>query len=415
MRYLITERHPNTGRMNVVGGVVDACLENIKDSAPLDIERIFADGSEIDFEHRILRGFLNTDRLVDIKNPPGLFTQTIKSAAEILKQRTPELTSITSEDIPIFIACYGHPDAVLTALAIKYLYPQAILVSIGDPLRASNWFDIIAAFPYTLGLPHQLGNVLRLDTLPSRVTGDFLVQGLSTWAKTLLRDDAPLPLQEEYLISVYVGGNYPIFSADARAFEQVGEGLFTTDLAEKFCSQLLALRTRIARTRENVSFLITTSRRTPDDVADLMASRLSAHTRYFYNYNKGGPNPNAGYLAFGNAHCCTADSASMVAEAVTAAGIHSAPVYVFSDPGLIADPRDGLQYNRIHLESLARNNFVVVMDDGTEPIRRSAKQIHPPANTIAYALRQMVTSQPMPPAQKIRRRKLRSGAAPEVS
>lgn len=75
------------------------------------------------------------------------------------------------------------------------------------------------------------------------------------------------------------------------------------------------------------SLLVTTSRRTPEAVAKILLGGYDAPARTF-GFGTGGPSPYPALLAAGDVFVVTADSASMLADAVTT----GRPVFVFGEP-----------------------------------------------------------------------------------
>ncbi len=74
----------------------------------------------------------------------------------------------------------------------------------------------------------------------------------------------------------------------------------------------------------DASLLVTTSRRTGDEAAALIAAALADRPHRLFRWGDAGPNPYLGYLALADAIVVTGDSVSMLAEASATA----APVFV---------------------------------------------------------------------------------------
>ena len=68
------------------------------------------------------------------------------------------------------------------------------------------------------------------------------------------------------------------------------------------------------------SVLVTTSRRTGEAAGDALAAQLSGVPGMLHRWGAGGPNPYAGFLAFADRVVVTADSVSMLSEALATKG-----------------------------------------------------------------------------------------------
>lgn len=81
---------------------------------------------------------------------------------------------------------------------------------------------------------------------------------------------------------------------------------------------------RVLERFPGASLLVTTSRRTGDEAAALIAAALADRPHRLFRWGDAGPNPYLGYLALADAIVVTGDSVSMLAEACATA----APVFV---------------------------------------------------------------------------------------
>lgn len=100
----------------------------------------------------------------------------------------------------------------------------------------------------------------------------------------------------------------------------------------------LAAGVRALHEKMGGSLLVTTSRRTPNDVVDVLLAELP-EPRYFFRWREGAENPYLGFLALADAIVVTGDSMSMCSEACANGGA----VYIFSPPGLV-----GGKHARLH-------------------------------------------------------------------
>jgi uncharacterized protein len=102
--------------------------------------------------------------------------------------------------------------------------------------------------------------------------------------------------------------------------------------ARLLCAQLDGLG-------ENLGYLITTSRRTPKEVSDVLQTWAKGRPSRFWAGE--GSNPYLGYLGVADAIVVTSDSVNMLGEAVST----GKPVYVFSAP--IRDERRAAKFQRL--------------------------------------------------------------------
>ncbi len=144
-------------------------------------------------------------------------------------------------------------------------------------------------------------NVMQTLGAPHRVTEEKLKQALEKWRDTF----------EKYLsprVSVIVGG-------------ATKKAPFTVQMAKDLAYGVLDLNP--------ASILVTTSRRTPQDVVETLKQMFPADKTYFYQFGDEGENPYFGLLAWGSRIVVTGDSMSMCSECC-AAGV---PVYIFAPSG----------------------------------------------------------------------------------
>lgn len=144
--------------------------------------------------------------------------------------------------------------------------------------------------------PRPAPNVLEIVGACHRVSAAVLARARADWAEL-----AALPSPR---VAVLVGG--PV-----RA-----EGLDGETAAR--------LIPRVLARFPEASLLVTTSRRTGDAAAALIAAALADRPHRLFRWRDPGPNPYLGYLALADAIVVTGDSVSMLAEAAATA----APVFV---------------------------------------------------------------------------------------
>ncbi|WP_241911817.1 mitochondrial fission ELM1 family protein [Telmatospirillum siberiense] len=111
------------------------------------------------------------------------------------------------------------------------------------------------------------------------------------------------------------------------------------------------------------SILVTTSRRTPPEVVDVLLADLP-EPRYFFRWREGEENPYLGFLALADRVVVTGDSMTMCSEACANGG----PVYIFSPPGLVSG-----KHARLHASLFAEGYARPLGGDPTP-------WTHPPLN-----------------------------------
>ena len=131
------------------------------------------------------------------------------------------------------------------------------------------------------------------------------------------------------------------------------------------------------RARKTASLLITTSRRTPDEVVDLLQKELPQPT-FFYRFGSAGENPYFGLLASADELVVTGDSMSMCSECCAA----QVPVSIFA-PDEMMSPK----HKRFH-EALYQAGLAVPL--GKEP--QAPRFSFNPAQEIAERIRTMFFS-----------------------
>jgi mitochondrial fission protein ELM1 len=301
----------------------------------------------------------------------------------------PHLPRMRKGDTPLFITYYGHPDSVLTGLAMKALYPNTILVGLGYPYRSVNSFDLIAAPPFPRDAPEGLPH-FELDALPSHVTVDFLTNGRREWEPDFAALNHRYLTNDDFLIGLLVGGPFPIFAPDPREARVVGEAAFTDRHARDFCRQAMALRNRVIREtgKERVDFLITTSSRTPASVRDIIFGQLAHHSRWIHDpRNDRGPNPLPGILALSNILVPTCDSLCLTSDAVAASKLTEASVVVFAPESHMRHPLDVQGVHRHFCETLHGNGMVTYMG---EPLKKPDFPFDFPAEAIAKQIKHLL-------------------------
>lgn len=161
-------------------------------------------------------------------------------------------------------------------------------------------------------------NVMQVSGAPHCITAGRLASERAYWAKTF----------EPYLeprLSLIVGGatkNKP----------------FTEEMANELVQGVLALKP--------ASVLLTTSRRTPAAVIEVLKERLPKNT-FFYQFGDKSENPYFGLLAWADVLVVTGDSISMCSECCAT----TAPVYIFAPDEMMSE-----KHKRFHAD-LFQNGY----------------------------------------------------------
>ena len=136
---------------------------------------------------------------------------------------------------------------------------------------------------------------------------------------------------------------------------------------DRMAFEVLASRLEAVLAQEGGSVLLTTSRRTPKELRDLLEHRYDDTPGVVWRSTKDGPNPYAGLLAWADRIVCSPDSVNMITEACAT----RVPVFVF-DPGRVRGRP------RAFVDALLGSGRVRAMDarlDGfdVEPLRETAR------------------------------------------
>jgi len=207
-------------------------------------------------------------------------------------------------------------------------------------------FDLIALPAHDR--QRQLATVVRTLGAPHRVTAARLAEAAEAWAARL--DSLPRPR-----IALLLGG------ATRRRN-------FTADDAKRLAEQAAAI---------GGSVMMTSSRRTPVAVRDILAGSLRPHHRYDWSED-GTDNPYLGYLALADALVVTGDSTGMCTEAC-ATGL---PVYIFAPPDMIA-----AKHRALH-EALYGAGLAQPLESATKDLYQPDAAPLDDAATVAMAIRE---------------------------
>jgi mitochondrial fission protein ELM1 len=196
---------------------------------------------------------------------------------------------------------------------------KTFTVQIQDPRINPKAFDLVAVPEHD---PTRGENVVVTQAAPNRITDLRLTRARNDFAPLFAMMPSPH-------IAVLLGGNSKAHSMSAHGMEKLG-------------AQLAGL---------NGSLIITASRRTTEAQRDAFLKGLGDHPHWYWNGE--GENPYSGMLAWANYILVTADSVSMLSDAVTT----GKPVYMI--------PMDGgsARFDLFHQNLL--NHGVIRVFEGT--------------------------------------------------
>ena len=249
----------------------------------------------------LVRNALETDPAVEEKrlsyNALRLFPNILVSSGTAVLQRVARRR--LTPPWPDLVIGVGRR-SVPVARWIRRRNPQARIVWLGRPRAPLAWFDLVLTTPQ-YGLPDDLPNVVMLDLPP---------------AAQPTRDEAELEYWREKFAhlprpwtGVLVGGaRWPVLF-DAEDAKRVGQAV------ERL------------RAATGGSWLVSTSPRTGARQARALHEALT-QSGWFHFWRGGGKdNPHRAILALADRFVVTADSASMIAEAVrTGRPVHLVPM-----------------------------------------------------------------------------------------
>lgn len=215
------------------------------------------------------------------------------------------------------------PDAIIaigrrSVPVTRWIRAQAgkrlLHIHLGRPRVDLSLFDLVVTTPQ-YNLP-DAANVIEITLPLVSVDADVLGRAAAAWHSRF----ASLPRP---WTAVMVGGPTPQLA-------------FGTDEAERMIRELSA------HAAGGDSLIVTTSPRTPDEVADSLRKRLQQALpgrHLFLPFDRQGENPYPAMLALADSFVVSVDSASMVAEAAT----RQKPIYLFHLPKIPPKIKPGLK------------------------------------------------------------------------
>ena len=190
---------------------------------------------------------------------------------------------------PDLVICAGRGAEAVCFWIKRHGNPKLKTVFVGTPWNSPGHFDLVVTTPqYRLGdAPNILHNMLPMHG----VTPEKIAAEAARWAGKLVHLPQPR-------MSVLVGGSS-------------GPYIFTADAARKLGEDV----SRIAKERGG-SLLVTTSARTKKATTEALASAITAPA-YLHRWDRdAADNPFHAFLGMAEDIVVTADSVSMLAEAV---------------------------------------------------------------------------------------------------
>lgn len=188
---------------------------------------------------------------------------------------------------------------------------------------------------------NKTDNIMTVTGTPHRITAERLQQEEKNW-KPFFKD-YPHPR-----LSLIVGGatkNNP----------------FTQEMASDLVKAVKNLNP--------ASILVTTSRRTPENIVTFLKEELTRPTTYFYQFGDKGENPYFGLIACADMIVVTGDSMSMCSECCAT----KAPVFIFAPDEMMST-----KHKRFH-QSLYKDGYALPLGTKISTVKGSFN----PANQIA--------------------------------
>lgn len=175
----------------------------------------------------------------------------------------------------------------------------------------------------------------------------------------------PARLEKERLYWESKLGKYPSPRLSLIVGGATKDKPFSAEMAHRLVDNVLDLNPK--------SILVTTSRRTPKEVVDILKSRLPQDS-FFYQYGDKTENPYFGLLALADKIVVTGDSISMCSECCGT----QAPVYIFAPDEMMS-----VKHKRFHQDLYAKGyaaklggeNTITPMHGGVNPAHVIARKI----------------------------------------
>ena len=261
---------------------------------------------------------------------------------------TPESKTVLREPGPDLVLSAGRRSFPVARYIRKH--SGAGIVQLMNPGAAGFGEALLVVLPAHDRYRGRSENVLTVVGTPHRVTPNRLQTERNKWEPAF----ADYPHKRLALI---VGG-------------ATKDKPFTVEMAHDLIDGVKKLNPK--------SVLVTTSRRTPPEIVQILKENLPKPC-YFYQYGDSGENPYFGLLACADEIVVTGDSMSMCSECC-AAGV---PVHIFAPAEMMSE-----KHKRFH-ESLYRDGYAVPLGQAAKVPKGSLN----PAQEIAQTIKEKLCQQ----------------------
>jgi mitochondrial fission protein ELM1 len=220
-------------------------------------------------------------------------------------------------DIPVIVNIGGRDSSAFLSLASKSLFSNSFLMNIQYPKLASAWYDLLALPP--VELPQETtAKTMRIGSVPNLVSESLMQKAREVWSPILSAGNRKT-------LAIIVGGYTGVAG--------VGSGIreFTLKHGQELIQAVMQIQEQT-----NCNLLLTTSRRTPANVGDLLRTQLAPRCLRSYFATDSSPNPLMGYMACADAFVVTAESMSMISEAADT----GKPVHTYMPEGILSSEHE---------------------------------------------------------------------------
>ncbi len=234
------------------------------------------------------------------------------SADLISRHYAVHIGKIPHGTIPVFlnysVNYLADAATTLMGMAVKKLRPETLLVNIDNPAYARDVFDLVACTP---GVTPDVDDdkILRLDSVPNRVTPEKLTAARQKWGPRLIHDRKPL-------LSVIVGGAVVSNHRGGPSLEPSATQI------DNFIHHAHSLLDRY-----KMRLALTTSRRTTPDMIAALQKHLIPRAVHAHIFEPKAPGSLLdqdlifGLYACGDVRMVTNDSMIMLSESSDAEGL----------------------------------------------------------------------------------------------
>lgn len=239
--------------------------------------------------------------------------------------------NVSSKDFPDLVLSAGRRSFPVALWLKKQSLGKTKIVQLMNPGRFGFSKADLVVLPAHDNYKASSSNVIISSGTPHRLSLDRLEKERVYWE----------PFFSSYphkRVSLIVGG-------------ATKDNPFTIDMAQDLVDGVLNLKPN--------SILITTSRRTPDNVVQFLEKKLSSKTTYFYKFGDQAENPYFGLMACADQIVVTGDSMSMCSECC-AVGVS---VYIYAPQKMMSK-----KHLRFH-ESLYKNGYAIPLGSKAKSVK----------------------------------------------